>query len=326
MPFDIKTLKQSRQDQNKKLNAAVKAMNQPFKKDDERFWVPSVDKAGNGAPTVRFLPQHPDEEIPFIRYWDHGFKGPGGWYIENSRTSLKQADGSPEPDPVTDYNKVLWNEGGKAGQDLVSGTPGNPGYKRRLHYISNVYIVDDPEHPENNGKVFLYKYGPEIFKKLDEVMNPKLDAKGQLRKGDRHFNPFDLWEGANFVIKMSNDASKGNRRTYSAAFFEPEGPLFDTDKEMQKVWEQVHPLQQFLNPALFKSYDELQNKLDRVLNGRTSNKTVEEEDKVITKTHESFGDRKEAKKPEIKKEDAPPWETDDDEEYDVNAFKELASR
>lgn len=211
---------------------------------DDRFWKPSRDKAGNGYAVIRFLPAMEGEDLPWVKYWDHGFKGPTGlWYIENSLTTIGQ------PDPVSEMNSALWN----SGRDEDKATARDR--KRRLHYASNVLVVSDPANPENEGKVFLYKFGKKIFDKINDMMNPQF-------QDEQPVNPFDLWEGANFKLKIRQ--VEGYRNYDKSEFDRPE-PLLDDDDKMESIWKSQHALAEFVNPANFKSYEELQAKLNRVL-------------------------------------------------------------
>ena len=210
---------------------------------DTRFWQPEVDKAGNGYAIVRFLPAPQGEDIPWVRLFNHGFQGPGGWYIENSLTTLNKKD------PVSEYNSTLWNRGDDAGKEQARKQ------KRRLLYIANVYIVKDQLHPENEGQVKLYRFGKKIFDKLNEAMNPQFEDEKPL-------NPFDLWEGANFMLKIRN--LDGYRNYDKSEFGEP-GPLLDDDSKMEGIWNSEYKLNEFIDPSKFKTYDELKQKLDKVL-------------------------------------------------------------
>ena len=176
MASSFSQLKNNRSFDN--LNAQLQKLggNEQKSFGDDRLWKPDVDKAGNGYAVLRFLPAPEGEDMPFVRIWDHGFQGPGGWYIENSRTTLGDAD------PVSEYNSQLWNSGIESNKDIVRKQ------KRRLSFYSNIYVVNDPAHPENEGKVFLYKYGKKIFEKLEDLMNPQFPD-------DAAVNPFDFWEG-----------------------------------------------------------------------------------------------------------------------------------
>jgi len=246
MTVDFSQLKKSRQNQFDKLTSELNKLSetqQGGRSDDDRFWKPEVDKAGNGYAVIRFLPAPANEDVPFVRIWDHGFQGPGGWYIEKSLTTLGK------PDPVSEYNTQLWNSGVEANKDLVRKQ------KRRLSFISNIYVVKDPSHPENEGKVFLYKYGKKIFDKLNEAMNPQFED-------EKPINPFDLWEGANFKLKIRDVEGY---RNYDKSEFESANPLLGDDAALERVWKQEHSLNTFLEASNFKSYDELKAKLNKVL-------------------------------------------------------------
>jgi len=151
---------------------------------DDTMWKPELDKTGNGYAVIRFLPTPEGEEMPWVSYFDHGFQGPGGWYIEKSLTTLNKKD------PVSEYNTSLWNTGIEANKEIARKQ------KRRLHYVSNVYVVSDPKNPDNEGKVFKYRYGKKIFEALKEAISPAFEDENAI-------NPFDLrGEGANFKIKI----------------------------------------------------------------------------------------------------------------------------
>ena len=210
---------------------------------DERFWQPAVDSSGNGTAVIRFLPASKGEDIPWVRLFNHGFQGPGGWYIENSLTTLGKDD------PVTKHNNMLWNRGDDAGKDQARKQ------KRRLLYISNVYIIQDKAHPENEGQVKLFRYGKKIFDKLNEAMNPEFEDEKPL-------NPFDLWEGASFILKIRN---VDGYRNYDKSVFGEAGPLLADDSKLEGIWNSEYKLQEFSDPSKFKTYDELKQKLDKVL-------------------------------------------------------------
>jgi len=211
---------------------------------DDRFWYPNVDKAGNGYAVIRFLPAPGDEDVPFVRLFEHGFKGPtGSWYIENSLTTIGKTD------PVSEYNTTLWNSGLESDKEIARKQ------KRKLHFVSNIYVITDQLNPENEGKVFLFKYGKKIFDKLNDVMNPAFPDQEPM-------NPFDLWAGANFKLKIRN---LEGYRNYDKSEFAAPLPLSNDDEEMEKIWKQTHSLKAFLDPSNFKSYDELKAKLDKVL-------------------------------------------------------------
>lgn len=213
--------------------------------DDDRFWKPTRDKAGNGYAVIRFLPQREGEDLPWVRYWDHGFKGPTGlWYIENSLTSISQ------PDPVSEHNSVLWNSGRDEDKAIARER------KRRLHYVSNVLVVSDPDNPQNEGKVFLYQYGKKIFDKIMDVMQPQF-------ADEEPINPFDFWEGADFKLKIRKVEGWVN---YDKSEFSTPSALFDGDEgRLNETYGQLYALQDFLDPKNYKTYDELKAKLNKVL-------------------------------------------------------------
>ncbi len=223
---------------------------------DDRYWQPEVDKAGNGYAIIRFLPAPVNEELPWVRMWNHGFQGPGGWYIENSLTTLNQAD------PVAEYNSKLWNSGNDKDKEIARKQ------KRRLTYIANIYVVKDPAHPENEGKVFLYKFGKKIFDKINEKMNPEFED-------EKPTNPFDLWAGANFKLKIRKVEGY---RNYDKSEFEDSAPLLDDDADMEAVWKSQYSLAELVAPDKFKSYDELKKRLEKVLAEPNARKSDEDDD------------------------------------------------
>ena len=219
--------------------------------DDDRFWRPELDKSGNGMAVVRFLPAPDGEDLPWARTWNHGFQGPGGWYIENSLTTLGQKD------PVSEYNSQLWNSGIEANKDIARKQ------KRRLTYISNVYVIKDPANPQNEGTIRLYKFGKKIWDKLNDKMNPQFEDETPV-------NPFDLWEGCNFKIKIRKLDGFSN---YDKSEFENPTPLHEDEAKMEEIWKGEHSLDEFTNEKNFKSYAELKQKLDRVLGLQTDTPT-----------------------------------------------------
>jgi|TARA_B110000977_G_scaffold198459_1_gene283359 hypothetical protein len=223
--------------------------------DDDRFWKPTRDKAGNGYAVIRFLPCQEGEDLPWVRYWDHGFKGPTGlWYIENSLTSIGQED------PVSEANSVLWN----TGRDEDKATARER--KRRLHYVSNVLIVSDPSNPENEGKVKLYKFGKKIFDKIMDVMQPQFADEDPI-------NPYDFWEGADFKIKIRKVEGWVN---YDKSEFAAAAPLMGGEEDqLEGVYNQLHSLQAFIDPKNYKSYAELSAKMNKVLGTDAGHKSVE---------------------------------------------------
>jgi hypothetical protein len=246
--MDFSKLKNNRTD-FQKLTKAIDSINSPAEgsKDDDRFWQPEVDKAGNGMAIIRFLPAPAvdgDDALPWARVFNHGFQGPGGWYIENSLTTLGQKD------PVSEYNSVLWNSGIEANKEIARKQ------KRRLTYIANVMVVSDPKNPENEGQIKLYKFGKKIFDKLTEAMNPQFED-------EKAVNPFDFWSGANFKIKIRQ--VEGYRNYDKSEFDSPSALYEGDDAKLEALWKKEYSLKEFIDPKNFKTYDVLKAKLDKVL-------------------------------------------------------------
>ena len=210
------------------------------------MWKPELDKSGNGYAVLRFLPAVQGEDLPWAKVWNHAFQGPTGqWYIENSLTTLNQKD------PVSEHNTALWNTGLESDKEIARKQ------KRKLQYFSNVYVVSDTKHPENEGKVFLFRYGKKIFDKITAAMSPEFED-------EKAINPFDFWEGANFKLKIRKVDGFWN---YDKSEFEDTSKLFEDDAEADKVWQSQYSLAEFTAPTNFKSYDELKTRLDAVLSG-----------------------------------------------------------
>ena len=222
--------------------------------DDERFWKPELDKSGNGYAVIRFLPAPKGEDIPWQRMFSHSFQGPGGWYIENSLTTINKND------PVGEVNRRLWNSGSEADKETARRQ------KRKLSYYTNIYVVTDTKHPEHEGKVCLYKFGKKIFDKIMESMQPQFDD-------EQAINPFDLWKGANFKLKIRKVDGFWN---YDKSEFDAVAPLLDTDAALEKVYEAEYPLKPFHEESNFKSYTDLKDKMERVLGQEHDNRTAEQ--------------------------------------------------
>ena len=241
-----------------KLVKEVEKMNNTNGNQDDRLWKLECDKSGNGYAVIRFLPAPNGEDLPFVKLYSHAFQGPGGWYIENSLTTLGQKD------PVSEFNTTLWNNGTDAGKDAARRQ------KRKLTYISNIYVVKDPANPENEGKVFLYKYGKKIFDKLTAAMQPEFEDEEAI-------DPFDFWQGANFKLKAKNVAGY---RNYDSSEFAATSALLDDDDAMEAIWKKEHSLAELVANDQFKSYDELKTRLSSVLGTkpvRNDVETVEQE-------------------------------------------------
>ena len=274
-----------------KLQAELEKVNNPVTSfADDRFWKPDLDKSGNGYAVIRFLPQPSGEDLPWCKIWSHAFNGPGGWYIENSLTTLQKKD------PVSEYNTELWNSGVEANKDVARKQ------KRILKYYSNVLVVSDPKHPENEGKVFLYRFGKKIFDKISEVMNPQFDDESPM-------NPFDFWEGANFKLKVRKVDGFWN---YDKSEFEAAAALLEgNDTQLEEVYGKLYSLKQFLTEENFKSYGELKEKFNRVVTGSS-----------VTGTVEKFTAQKKPVETAPVVEDTTPTASDDDET--LSYFAKLA--
>ena len=220
---------------------------------DERFWKPTVDKAGNGFAIIRFLPASDGEDMPFVKMYSHAFQGPGGWYIENSLTTIGQKD------PLGEYNRDLWNSGDESLKEQVRKQ------KRKLQYYSNIYVVKDPGNPENEGKVFLFKYGKKIYDKIMDAVN------GDELEGREGINPFDFWSGADFKLRVKKVAGYPN---YDSSEFNDAGTLEDLDDaQLESIWKREYALQPLVASDQFKSFEQLQERLNLVLNLKNSAST-----------------------------------------------------
>ena len=226
-----------------KLVKEVEKVNNSSGGGDERLWKPELDKSGNGFAVIRFLPAPDKEEIPWAKLYTHAFQGPGGWYIENSLTTVGGKD------PVSDYNRELWNSGNESDIDVVRKQ------KRKLSYYSNIYVVKDPTNPANEGKVFLFKYGKKIFDKIMEAMQPEFDDETPI-------NPFDFWQGANFKLKI---VKKDGFWNYDKSEFDSVAPLLDDDDALEAIWKKEYSLAAVTAADQFKSYEDLERRLKYVL-------------------------------------------------------------
>lgn len=269
------------------------------RRDDDGFWKPEVDKSGNGSAIIRFLPS-PDSDVPFVRIWDHGFQGPGGWFIEKSLTTINQNC------PISEYNSMLWNSGTEADKTFVRTKT-----KRRLSFISNIVVVKDPSRPENEGQVFLYKFGKKIFDKINDAAMPEFDDEEKV-------DAFSLGEGANFRLKIRNVEGY---RNYDKSEFDSPSELPEDD--LEGIYNQLKPLQELVDPKNFKSYDELKTKLYRVLalgGGETAN----------TITADELSEVKQAPAPAAAPSQpaaaSAPWDeqSNDDDDDGISFFKKLA--
>jgi len=300
---DFSALKKNRTKSLDKLNAELDKLSSKTYSDpnEGKFWKPQRDKAGNGFAILRFLPAPKGEEMPFVRIWDHGFQGPTGlWYIENSLTTLNQDD------PVSEYNSKLWNTGLESDKEVARKQ------KRRLKYIANVYVVKDSANPQNEGQVFLYQFGKKIFDKLNDLMNPSFEDEAPV-------NPFDFWEGANFRLKIRQFEGYPN---YDKSEFDAPEALSDDDDVLEDIWSKQHSLQELLDEKNFKRYDELKQKLYRVLdlgNAPSADPFKEEQDDVL-----DLSSSMKSEPAPVMVESVATSVVDDDDDDDLSIFKELA--
>ncbi len=276
---------------------------------DDRFWKAETDKTGNGYAEIRFLPAPDGEDLPWARVWSHGFRGPGGWYIENSLTTIGLKD------PVSEMNNLLWESGSDKDKAIARDR------KRRLSYISNVLVVSDPKHPENEGKVFLFKYGKKIFEKIQGAMNPEF-------QDEKPMNPFDFWSGANFKLKIRQVDGYANFE--KSEFAAPSALLGGDDAALEKLWKTQHSMKEFTDPKNFKSYDELKARLEQVLGGNIratvseaaakggAERTALQEDETPAPAVKKAAPPQPTKKPGVTVKD------DDDTEDALSYFEKLA--
>ena len=283
---------------------------------DDRYWKPEMDKSGVGSAVIRFLPAPEGEDLPWVKMYSHGFQGPGGWYIENSLTTIGQKD------PVSEYNRGLWNSGSEKDKETVRKQ------KRKLSYYSNIYVVKDPANPQNEGKVFLFKFGKKIFDKILNAMQPEFDDEEPI-------NPFDFWSGANFRLKIRKVEGYWN---YDKSEFDSPSPLLSDDDALEAIWKKEYSLSAILAPDQFKSYDELEKRLNYVLGAgkvapQSQTAAVEEEyesympaqktreEDVMQELEESYRKSKsvEPSLPKVSK-----VEEDEDEDDALSYFQKLA--
>ena len=244
----------------KAIEASTQSNSEAGSKDDTRMWQPSVDKSGNGMAVIRFLPAPAvdgDEALPWVRVFSHGFQGPGGWYIDNCLTTLN------EKCPVCEHNNTLWNSGIEANKDVARKQ------KRKLSYIANILVVSDPSNPENEGQIKLFKFGKKIFDKITEAMNPEFADESPV-------NPFDMWEGANFKLKIRN--VEGYRNYDKSEFADKSALLDGDDAKLEELWKQEFSLKEFTEKKQFKPYDQLKSRLDKVLGFEGTVASIKAED------------------------------------------------
>jgi len=279
---------------------------------DERLWKPEMGKDGVGSAVIRFLPAPDGEELPWAKMYSHAFQGPGGWYIENSLTTIGQKD------PLGEHNRELWNTGSETNKEIVRKQ------KRKLNYYSNIYVVKDPANPQNEGKVFLFKYGKKIFDKIMEAMQPEFEDEEPI-------NPFDFWAGANFKLKI---VKKDGYWNYDKSEFDRVAPLLDDDDALESIWKKEYSLTAITASDQFKSYEDLERRMNMVLGVKNSSPTrsravVEQEDdleefvqtptpqdRVVEELEQSYARSKTPSLPKISSDD-------DDEDDALSYFQKL---
>jgi hypothetical protein len=249
-----------------KLVKEVEKMSSSSSGSDDRFWKPEMDKTGNGYAIIRFLPSPDGEDLPWVKMYSHGFQGPGGWYIENSLTTTGQKD------PVSEYNRDLWNSGTEKDKETVRKQ------KRKLSYYSNIYVVSDPKNPHNEGKVLLFKYGKKIFDKIMAAMQPEFEDESPI-------NPFDFWQGANFKLKIRKVDGYWN---YDKSEFDSVSIMNSDDDVLESIWKKQYSLSALVAPDQFKSYEELEKRLKQVLGQKNPSKSIaSQEEELESYTQES---------------------------------------
>lgn len=270
--------------------------------DDDRFWKPVVDKSGNGFAVIRFLPPIEGEDLPWVRQFSHGFQGKGGWFIENCPTTIGGKC------PVCEANNELWNSGIEANKKTASNR------KRKLSYISNILVISDPASPQNEGKVFLYKYGKKIYEKIERKMQ-------KVYPTDKTFNPFDFWDGADFQLKIRKVDGYQN---YDESSFDGQSPLFGgNDAQLEALWKTQYALKEFTNPSQFKTYAELKAKFDSVLAG-SAGQGKRAEDEGDDSGNEPNEEAPPARKPQSKAPSKPAESEDEFSEDAMSYFEKLA--
>ena len=279
-----------------KLMKKVEKLNEKGGNSDDRFWKPAVDKAGNGYAVIRFLPAHSNCELPWNQVWSHAFQGPGGWYIENSLTTIGKDD------PVGELNRSLWNSGNDADKEIARKQ------KRKLSYYANVYVVKDAANPENEGQVKLYKFGKKIFDKITAAMQPEFEDEDPI-------NPFDFWKGANFKLKIKQVAGYWN---YDSSEFGRVEPLMDDDDQLEDIYNKVVDLGEFTSDDKFKTYDALKKRLDAVLGRKQQLRAPDPE---VVEEEESLEDLSEGRGTVASSEST---ETDEDADDALSYFQKLA--
>lgn len=291
----ISELRKAREAQSAKLRENLNKKSE-YATDDERFWRPKLDDAGTGYAVIRFLPPTAGEEMPYVTVYQYSVKGPGGWYIEKSRQTIGEAD------PMNEFSRSLWED-----RDSMSEAEKQYArqFNRRVTYQSNILVIEDPGQPENEGKVFLFGYGAQVMEKIKAKESPEF-------KGEQGFNPFDFWEGANFKLKIRQKGDgKKKFPNYELSEFMPQSALFEGNEEqLEAIWKQQHSLQELIDPKNFKSYEDLQKRLNKAL----------KRDAAGSQDEDSPNERRRVAAAETD-DDTPPWEGGDTEANDTPAVE-----
>lgn len=293
MPMNFMDLKRSKNNIDKYAKKIEDLNSRGFAK-DPRYFFPKQDKAGNGFALIRFLPEPKGEDFPFVRKFHYSIQGPGGWYIEDSLATIDKDD------PVAQRWFKARNEKDEKLEKMLS---------RKVAFISNIYVIKHPSNPEDEGKVFLYQYGKKVFDMITEAQQPP-EALGK-----EPMDPFSLWEGSNFQLRLYKNGQGWNQ--YDKCRFEDgQSPLLNDDKALEKIWESTYSLAGEIAPSKFKSYEDLEKKLERVLSGSDDSK-----DSPRARVKEDQAPRRQ----EAEASSHPETEAEEASEDDVDFFKKMAA-
>ncbi len=291
MPLSYKDLKNNFKKNQEALLDELSKMKKKY--NDDRFWKVTVDeRTGNGSAIIRFLPSR-FNEIPFVTYYEYAFKGPTDlWYIEKSLRSLNK------PDPLGELNSRLWATGIEANRDIVRKR------KQKQVFISNIYVIKDPKHPENEGKVFLFKFGKKIMEKIQDAYSPEFEDQPKI-------DAFDMWQGANFLLRVKK--GEGGFPNYDSSSFDTPSPLLGgDDKKLEEIFNQTYDLNEFIAPETFKTYEELKARLEQVLGEKLDDLSPVKKE---TTKNVSAKPKATSKKESVADEDVP-WVLDEKDEIE----------
>lgn len=255
---------------------------------DERFWELTKDNDYNGEAIVRFLPQPESKKgFPIIKMLNHGFKQNGRWFIENCPTII----GKPCPiceKAIVEYAKHENEENFK-----------NPFYKK-TRYIACILVVKDPGKPENEGQIMLWSFGPSIYDKIMDGVAPESGLTEAIEA-------FDLYDGVNFLIKSHK---KDKWPNYSnSKFMTSATPVAKKDKEIEKIFNSIINVDEFLEEDKFKSAEELQKKLNDILGIGENNEKANDKKNKSNRTKDND---------KSSKDDEDEEENNEDEDFEDN--------